>query len=139
MDNIATTLLLLFGVAELAIGLTHIGLPKVLQWKSDLASTSEMTKAVSYVHTFFVGLVATAFGLLDILYRHTLTTETSLGRAVLVMFTVFWLCRVIAQATIFRPITLRLPHGALLQILALLGWSSVAGAHAFALVANLNY
>jgi hypothetical protein len=133
MRNIASILLLLVGIAQIGIGLSHIGLPKALQWKSDLATTSDITKAVSYVHTFFVGFVVMAFGLLDVLYRHTLVSKTSLAQAMLVMFTVFWIFRVVAQATVFRSITLKLPHGNLLQILALLGWSSVAGVHAVAL------
>jgi hypothetical protein len=138
MSNAIALLLVMAGIGQIVLGLSHAVLPRLLGWTNDLSSTSDMTRAVSYVHTFFIGLVVAGFGACDLFYRHELLADEHVGRGLVGLMTLFWGCRFVAQATVFRSVTRSLAGGKLLQPLAVIGWITITLIHAASLAMNLT-
>jgi hypothetical protein len=136
MTSLVQWLLAFIGAGQIALGIGHVGLPRILQWKTDLASVSSMTRSVSYVHTFFIGLVTTLFGLIDVFFRNDLVVEPRLGRLLCGSVALFWGCRAAAQVFCFATETRKLPYGTVLQYLAVLAWLTLTSVHVAALVMN---
>jgi hypothetical protein len=138
IESVIRWMLVFVGVGQVVLGIAHIGLPRVLQWKTDLAATSPMTQAVSYVHTFFIGLVTALFGLIDVFYRVDLLDDPSLGRLLAGSIAIFWGCRAAAQVFCFAEETRKLPYGWALQILAVAAWPTLTCVHLGALMLNIG-
>jgi hypothetical protein len=136
MTSVVQWLLVVIGAGQIALGIGHVGLPRVLQWKTDLASVSSMTRSVSYVHTFFIGFVTTLFGMIDVFFRNDLVMEPRLGRLLCGSVALFWGCRAAAQVFWFATETRKLPYGVMLQYLAVLAWLTLTSVHVAALVVN---
>ncbi|WP_395298077.1 hypothetical protein ACF9IK_34990 [Kitasatospora hibisci] len=124
----------LVGAALVGLGLFHALLPRVIDWPSDLAGTSLMTRQVSYAHLFFIGLTCVLLGLLPLLLGRELLAGTPLGTALLTGQTVFWGARWLFQFTVFSP---RLWRGDTLRTLGHVGlsvlWTWVTAVFACAL------
>ncbi len=136
IDSVVSFLMLLVGFGQLGLGLSHVVLPRALSWDTDLAATSPMTRAVSHVHTFFIGFAVTLFGLVDLLYRNELTNDDRLGRFLAGALAVFWACRTGAQVTVFAEETRKLPYGRVLQPVAIAAWSGLSLVHLGAFLLN---
>jgi hypothetical protein len=136
--KIVEALLVVVGNAEVALGVGHVVLHRVLNWRNELPTTSALTTAVVYTHTFFIGLTITALGVIAVVSRHELVTDHRAGRVMIVFMSVFWTARLIAQLTVLRQLTLALRGGRWLQPLANSAWAVLAGVHLAALVRNLR-
>jgi hypothetical protein len=136
MTSLVQWLLVVIGAGQIALGVGHVGLPRVLQWKTDLTSVSSMTRSVSYVHTFFIGFVTTLFGMIDVFFGNDLVMEPRLGRLLCGSVALFWGCRAGAQVFCFNTETRKLPYGMVLQYLAVLAWLTLSSVHVAALVLN---
>jgi hypothetical protein len=132
-----SALLMIVGVAQVLLGLAHARVHRFLGWPRDLQGSTEMTRMVSYVHTFYIGLMVVALGVVEIAYRAELLHDVRLGRAVVGFATVVWVCRLGAQLTVFRSPTRNLRHGAMIQRLACVAWLGLATIHGIVLAANL--
>lgn len=128
-DSTISALLVVVGLGQIGLGLGHAVLPRALSWDADLESTSPMTRAVSYVHTFFVGLVVILFGLVDVLYRHELVNDRRLGAFLSAALAIFWACRAAFQVTVFAAETRKLRFGRTLQPIAIAAWSGLSLVH----------
>ncbi|WP_329316028.1 MULTISPECIES: hypothetical protein [unclassified Streptomyces] len=93
----------LVGLALTAMGAFHIVLPRLVDWPTDLARTSLLTRQVSYAHLFFIGLTCVLLGLLPLCYAPELLAGTSLGTALLAGQTLFWGARWAFQFVYFSP------------------------------------
>jgi hypothetical protein len=138
MSSLVSVLLVLIGVGQIVLGVGHVGLPRVLGWKTDLAGTSAMTRSVSYVHTLFIGFVTALFGFIDVVYRNDLLVDPRLGRLLAASIAIFWGLRAGAQVFWFAVETRKLPYGSLLQFVAICAWLTLTIVNAAALVLNVN-
>jgi hypothetical protein len=131
--------LLAAGIGQLVLGLGHVPLPRWLGWEADaeLLTTSPVNRSVSYVHTFFVGLVVAALGLLDIVFRFELLADPRLGRAMIGFVAVFWLARLLAQVTVFKPAMHLLPFHPWLHRSGVAAWTILTLAHGAAFAFNV--
>ena len=89
-------------------GLLHFGLtwpavlvPKVLDWRHDLAHVSAMSRHVIWVHGGFIVLVNLSFGVLSITMAGPLASGEPLARAVCGMIAVYWTSRLALQLGLF--------------------------------------
>jgi hypothetical protein len=130
--------LLVAGLGQLVLGIGHVGLHKILNWQHELQHANEMTKAVSYTHTFYVGLTTFGLGLLDASSAHRLVHDRYFGRLLLAFAFIFWFLRLIAQLTIYRSPTHSLPRGRFMQHLGIAAWTTLTVVHLFALILNLR-
>ncbi|MGF1426661.1 hypothetical protein [Kitasatospora sp. LaBMicrA B282] len=93
----------LAGAALVGMGLFHAVLPRFVDWPGDLAGTSLLTRQVSYVHLFFIGLLCVLFGLLPLLLAPDLLAGTRLGTALLAGETLLWGLRWLFEFAVFSP------------------------------------
>jgi hypothetical protein len=125
----------LVGALLTLVGLAHLVLPRALGWANEMRRLSLLNRQISYVHTFFIGLMCIQFGLLAALAGRELLTGAPLAQAVLGASVVFWGCRLAVQLFVFDPSLWRgrwitvLGHVAMLAlwsyVTAVFGWSLV--------------
>lgn len=135
MTSAPETFLALAGLAQVAIGVGHVALPKQLSWRTDLAHSSEMTRRVSYVHAFFIGLTCTMFGVLTVGFRRELMSGQRLSQAVAVGIAAFWACRFVVQIVVFTEVMWTTALYKLAHIVALLGWVAITAVYIVAALA----
>jgi hypothetical protein len=75
--------------------------PKVLDWRHDLAHVSQMSRHVIWVHGVFIVLVNLSFGALSITMAGPLASGEPLARAVCAMIAVYWTSRLALQLGLF--------------------------------------
>jgi hypothetical protein len=92
----------------LIAGLLHFGIliasalvPRVLNWKSSLATLDPLSRHLIWVHGAFIVLVIIAFGVLSVAFAHDLAAGTLLARAMCLFIAVFWTARLFVQFFIF--------------------------------------
>ena len=91
----------LAGALLLCLAAAHVVLPRALGWSVELQSVSLMTRQVSYVHTYFIGLLCALFGLAGTVLATDLLTPDRLARAVLIGAIAVWGSRLLAELCIF--------------------------------------
>ncbi|MDQ6615337.1 MAG: hypothetical protein M3083_11465 [Actinomycetota bacterium] len=52
------------GIVLLGLGASHLILPRALGWRDELRRVSVLTRQVSYVHTYFIGVLCGLFGVM---------------------------------------------------------------------------
>jgi hypothetical protein len=112
------------GVLMLGLAAAHLVLPRALGWPVELQGVSLLTRQVSYVHTYFIGLMCGLFGLAATVLARDLVRVAPGGAsdrtavAILVAATAVWGSRLVAQLVVFDPALWRgraltvLGHGA---------------------------
>ncbi|MFJ9607977.1 hypothetical protein ACIRS1_16705 [Kitasatospora sp. NPDC101176] len=93
----------LVGLVLVGLGVGHAVLPWAVGWPADLAGTTLLTRQVSYVHVFFIGLVCALFGLLPLCLAPDLLAGGRLGTVLLAGQTVFWGLRWLFEFVVFSP------------------------------------
>jgi hypothetical protein len=112
-----TTLEILLACA----GIGHFGIltasalvPKVLDWRRELAPLAPLSRHLIWTHGVFIVLTIIAFGMLTLANVHALAGGTALARWVCGFIGTFWLVRLFIQFFVFdaRPFL----TGALLRV-----------------------
>ena len=98
-------LLLIGGVCHFGILLASALVPRVLDWRGELARVSPLSRHVIWTHGVFIVLTIVAFGLISVANAHTLASGTALARWFCGFVAVFWLSRLVVQLFSFdaRP------------------------------------
>ncbi len=91
------------GVLLLGVGIGHLLLPRALGWPTELQAVSLMTRQVSYVHTYFIGLMCALFGLAATVLTADLLAPDRMAAAVLVGGIAVWGSRLVAELWVFDP------------------------------------
>lgn len=97
------TLIFAGGVLHLGILIASGLTPSVLQWRTELAKLSPLSRHVIWVHGVFVTLTIIAFGLVSLFQSGALATGTPLARCVCGFIAIFWLIRLGIQFFLFDP------------------------------------
>jgi hypothetical protein len=100
--SLLTLNLTIAGVLLVGLGVLHIALPAALRWHRELAGASPLTREVSYVHCFFIGLACVLWGLLPLATAGQLLQPGPVTRLVLAGAVVFWASRLIIQLAVFN-------------------------------------
>jgi len=106
------------GVVLLALAAVHFAFPRWFNWKEELARLSLLNRQIFVVHTYFIMLTVSLFGLLSLVMTEDLLSGSRLARAVLLGMAVFWGFRLYCQFCIYSP---ELWRGRRLNTLAHLG------------------
>jgi len=123
-------------------GLTHFGIlcvsfcvPKVLNWRQELAGLSPFLRRLFWVYGIFISLVILSFGLITVFNAAALSEGTALARSFCGFVAVFWSVRLVVQFTAFSTPPLshwffRLGYHALTfgfaGLVAVYGWAALA-------------
>jgi hypothetical protein len=98
-------LLIVAGVLHLGIVSAGITMTKVLDWRTNLACLSGLTRHVIWTHGGFVLITIIAFGAVSLALPSELASGTPLARAVCAFIAGFWGIRLLIQFFLFdaRP------------------------------------
>jgi hypothetical protein len=130
------------GVLMLGLAAAHLVLPRALGWPVELQGVSRLTRQVSYVHTYFIGLMCGLFGLAATVLATDLVGNPAsdrTGAAILMAATAVWGSRLVAQLVVFDPELWRgsaltvLGHAAFVAL-----WTYLTVVFAWALALHLN-
>lgn len=132
-----TTLLVLAGVCHFGILLASALVPRVLDWRGELARVSPLSRHVVWTHGVFIVLTIVAFGVITVANAGTLAAGSTLARWFCGFVAVFWLSRLVVQLFLFdaRPYLktafLKLGYHGLTVVFTYLGavyaWAAVRG------------
>jgi hypothetical protein len=93
----------LVGVLLVGLGAVHAVLPRALGWTAELRGLSPLTRQVSYVHCYFVGLTCALWGLLPLTAGAALCEPHPVTRTLLAGAVLFWGSRLVVQVGLFNP------------------------------------
>jgi hypothetical protein len=94
-------------------GLVHFGVlgvtafvPRMLNWRAELAVLSPFMRRLVWVYGVFISLVIAGFGSLSLLHAEALAGGLPLARSVCAFIAIFWLARLVVQFFVFdaRPL-----------------------------------
>jgi len=99
------TLLIVGGLLHFVILIASAVTPRVLDWRTNLATLHPFLRRLFWVYGSFIVLVIISFGTLTLLRADELASTLPLARSVCAMIALFWLARLAAQFFVFdaRP------------------------------------
>ena len=99
MEKFRKNLVIIGGVTSLFWGLFHISFwfaPFPIDWKNELMKLTEMNSNIMQMLNVGISVFLLAFGFLMLFYRREIA-NSALGRALLIIFSLFWLARLIGE------------------------------------------
>ena len=99
MEKFRKNLVIIGGVTSLLWGLFHISFwfaPFPIDWKNELMKLTEMNSNIMQMLNVGISVFLLAFGFLMFIYRKEIA-NSALGRALLIIFSLFWLARLIGE------------------------------------------
>jgi len=99
MEKFRKNLVIIGGVTSLLWGLFHISFwfaPFPIDWKNELMKLTEMNSNIMQMLNVGISVFLLAFGFLMLIYRKEIA-NSALGRALLIIFSLFWLARLIGE------------------------------------------
>ena len=98
-----TILILVGGGLHFGILFASAAVPRVLDWRADLAKLHPLTRQLVWVHGGFIVLTIVWLGVLCVTAAPDLAGGTPLARGVCGFVAVFWLARLALQFALFDP------------------------------------
>ena len=97
------TMLILAGIFHFALLPVSLAVPRVLDWKRELAALSPLSRQIILVHgAFIIGLIIT-FGALTLAFAAPMAAGVEPGRTLAGLIGFFWLARLVIQLTYYHP------------------------------------
>ena len=99
------TWLIIGGVLHFVILIASGLTPRLLDWRTNLATLHPFLRRLFWVYGSFIVLVIVSFGTLTVLRADELASSIPLARAVCAIIALFWLARLLVQFFVFdaRP------------------------------------
>lgn len=99
------TLLVAGGLLHFLVLIASALTPRVLDWRTNLATLHPFLRRLFWVYGCFIVLVIVSFGLLTLWHADELASGAPLPRGVCAMIAIFWLGRLSVQFFVFdaRP------------------------------------
>jgi hypothetical protein len=96
MEKFRNILVIIGGINFLLFGLFHLTFWKALDWKNELIKLTEINSNVMQMLNIGISVFLLAFGLMMLFYRREIA-NSALGRALLIVFALFWLARLVGE------------------------------------------
>ena len=99
------TWLIIGGLLHFVVLIASALTPRVLDWRTNLATLPSFLRRLFWVYGCFIVLVITSFGSVTLLHAEALASGAALPRSVCAMIAIFWLARLGVQFFVFdaRP------------------------------------
>lgn len=99
-------LLKLGGAIQLAILIASVQVPRMLDWRNELAHLKPFLRQLFYVYGAFIILTIIGMGVISIAFAGEIAASPGLGRAFAAFVLIFWGLRLVVQFFVFdaRPI-----------------------------------
>lgn len=130
------TLLVLGGLAQLALALASLWIPRALGWREDTGRLRPLTRSVFWTYAGYIWANHVCFGLLSALAPELLLAGTPLSRCVSGFIAAYWGARLLIQFFVFdradfpSGARFRLAEAALVGLFAFLtglyGWIAIS-------------
>lgn len=99
--QIVQQLVYLAGWAQIALVLGSLAVPKVLNWKQELARIQPLIKQMFWVYAAYIVVINLCFGLLSVFDCHELINGSALAMLLTGFIAVYWISRVLIQFLYF--------------------------------------
>lgn len=117
------------GIVQIALALLHLAFPARFRWREEAARMSRLNEQIFHVHTFFVCVTLTLFGVWTL-------WPGSLPRVVYAGIALFWFLRLLAQLFVYDSALWKgRPFETAVHIAFLFLWTSLTAVYAFAAAA----
>ncbi len=99
-------LIQLGGAIQLAILVASLQVPRMLNWRDELAVLKPFLRSLFYVYGVFIVLTIIGMGVISIAFAGEIATSPGLGRAFAGFVLIFWSARLVVQFFVFdaKPI-----------------------------------
>jgi hypothetical protein len=94
-------LLVAAGLAQLILVVASLAIPRILNWKGDLAKLRPLTRQVFWTYAGYIWVTNLSFGLLSTLAPELLLDRSPLAGLVCGFIAVYWAVRVVVQFVYF--------------------------------------
>jgi hypothetical protein len=96
MEKFRKTLVIIGGINFLLFGLFHISFWLLLDWKNELIELAEINSNVMQMLNIGIVVFLLSFGFIMLFFRREILS-LALGRALLIIFSLFWLARLVGE------------------------------------------
>ena len=99
MEKLRKNLVIIGGITSLLWGLFHISFwfaPFPIDWKNELIKLTEINSNIMQMLNVGISVFLLAFGFIMLFYRREIL-NSALGNALLIVFALFWLARLIGE------------------------------------------
>jgi hypothetical protein len=100
MNNLAETIILIGGIFNLGFAVFHLMFWRLFRWKDDLASLTSINHSVMQILNLCLIFVFLVIAYISIFFSSAMIS-TSLGKSLLIAFSLFWFLRMIEQIIFF--------------------------------------
>jgi hypothetical protein len=97
------TLLQIAGALQLSILMASALVPRVFDWRRNLAGLHPFLRKLFWVYGVFIVLVIIAFATLTLVHAGPMATGEPVARSLCVFIAIFWLARLVVQFAVFDP------------------------------------
>ena len=99
------TLLQIAAILQLSILIASAVVPRVLDWRRNLAGLDPFLRKLFWVYGVFIVLVIISFAVLTFLHAEAMAAGDSVARSLCFFIAIFWLARLLVQFAVFdaRP------------------------------------
>lgn len=129
--------LILAGLAQIAIALTSLAIPRLLGWRDETKRLQPLTRHVFWTYSAYIFATNLAFGILTVAAPASLLDGSTLAAAVTGFIALYWATRVILQFALYdRTATAGQPLFKVAEVLYVAGFSFIAVTNAAAALHN---
>ena len=100
MNSFTDTMIFVGGVFNLGFAIFHLMFWRLFHWRKDLASLTLINRSVMQILNLCITFVFLVMAYVSFFHRPELV-QTSLGKTILVAFSLFWFLRMIEQMVFF--------------------------------------
>ena len=94
-------MIFLAGLAQIGLVLGSLAIPKILNWRSELAKVNLLIKQMFWVYAAYIVVTNVCFGLISVFAYRDLTNGSTLAMLINGFIAVYWLSRVLIQFLYF--------------------------------------
>lgn len=91
----------LAGLAQIALVIGSLAIPKILNWRAELAKVQPLIKQMFWTYAAYILVINLCFGLLSLFATRELTNGSVLATLVDAFIAVYWISRILIQFLYF--------------------------------------
>jgi len=101
MNSYTQQILRLAGLAQIALALGSLAIPRVLKWRAELANVQPLIKQMFWTYAAYIFVINLCFGLISFFDDQDLSNGSHLSALLTMFIAVYWLSRVLIQFLYF--------------------------------------
>jgi hypothetical protein len=91
------TFIIFAGLAQIALVLGSLAIPKILNWKKELEKVQTLIKQMFWTYAAYILFINLSFGLLSVFAYKDLTNGSLLACAISGFIAIYWISRIVIQ------------------------------------------